>query len=405
MDWIHFLERASDVLTAGVGATALALALYLLVYNRGSQVARTFVGLLGCVIVAYLTDLLLRNIAGPEYAERLLRLQWIGIAFTPSLYLEFVRAIRLSVVRDHIPAWLRPASFALSALITVFALTTDLVVRSNPTAPRAFHLRPGPLFYPFALLFALVALWGLRETFQARERCYTHTARRRMAYLAIGFVAPAMGVFPYLLLAGWPAGLSSGILQIVLIVGNLAVAVMLALVAYSVAFFGTLMPDRVIKHRMVRFLLRGPLTAIVALIAFGVGLTLEPLMGLGQYTLSLVALAIAVILAQLAVELLKPVIDLMLYREGAREVTQAQELSQRLLTTADLKQFLENVLAAVCELMRSNGGFLAILEQGQLRWDIWCDLSMSEAEIASLPLAEVTQVHDEAFIRWDGHWV
>ncbi|MCU0519659.1 MAG: hypothetical protein MUF84_03060 [Anaerolineae bacterium] len=410
MDWVHFLERASDVLTAGVGATALALALYLLVYNRTSQVARTFVGLLGCVIVAYLTDLLLRNIAGPEYAERLLRLQWIGIAFTPSLYLEFVRAIRLSVVRDHSFGWLRPVSVVLSGLISILALTTNLVVQSNPTAARTFHLRPGPLFYPFALLFAIVALWGLRETLLARKRCYTHTARRRMAYLSIGFAAPAMGVFPYLLLAGWPAGLSSGVLQILLIAGNLAVAAMLALVAYSVAFFGTLMPDRVIKHRMVRFLLRGPVTAIVALIAFGVGLTLEPLLGLGQYTLSLVALAVAVILAQLAVELLKPVIDLMLYREGAREVTQAQELSQRLLTTADLKQFLENVLAAVCELMRSNGGFLAILDQGQLRWDIWCDLSMSDAEIATLQLAQVTQAHDtdpsgEAFIRWDGYWV
>ncbi len=405
MDWVHFLERASDVLTAGVGATALALALYLLAYNRRSQVARTFVGLLGCVIIAYLTDLLLRNVAGPEFAERLLRLQWIGIAFTPSLYLEFVRAIRVSVVSDRIPVWLRPVSFALSGLITILALTTNLVVRGNPTATRAFHLQPGPLFYPFAFLFAVVALWGLRETFYARKRCYTHTARRRMAYLSIGFVAPAMGVFPYLLLAGWPAGLSTGILQIVLIVGNLAVAAMLALVAYSVAFFGTLMPDRVIKHRMVRFLLRGPVTAILALVAFGAGLTLEPLLGLGQYTLSLVALAIAVILAQLAVELLKPVIDLVLYREGAREVTQAQELSQRLLTMADLKQFLENVLAAVCELMRAKGGFLAILDQGQLRWDIWCDLSMSEAEIARLPLADVSQASDETFIRWDGHWV
>ncbi len=410
MDWLHFLERASDVLTAGVGATALALALYLIAYNRRSRVARSFVGLLGCVIVAYLTDLLLRNVAGPVYAERLLRLQWIGIAFTPSLYIEFVRAIRQSVVVDRVPRWLRPASFWMSAIIAALALGADLVVRTNTMTVGVFHLRPGPLFYPFALLFAFVALWGLRETLYARERCYTHTARRRMAYLSIGFVAPAMGVFPYLLLAGWPEGLSSGILQVVLIAGNLAVAAMLALVAYSVAFFGTLMPDRVIKHRMVRFLLRGPLAAIVALIAFGIGLTLEPLMGLGQYTLSLVALAVAVILMQLAVELLKPVIDLMLYREGAREVTQAQELSQRLLTTADLKQFLENVLAAVCELMHSQGGFLAILDQGQLHWDIWCDLTMSEAEIARLPLAEVTQTRTASqssptFVRWDGYTV
>lgn len=406
MDWLHFLSRANDVLTAGVGATALALVLYLLFYNRKSQVAQTFVGLLGCVVLVYLTDLLLTNIPDLDAAESLLRLQWTGIAFTPAFYLAFVRALRKSVLRDKSPAWLGPVSYTASAAVTVAALYSDLVVRGSVMVTGAYHLLPGPLFFPFAALFAVVALWGLRDTLFTRERCYTRTARRRMAYLAIGFVAPAMGVFPYLLLAGWPMGLSSGVLHIFLILGNIAVGTMLVMVAYSVAFFGTLMPDRVIKHRLVRFLLRGPLTAIVALIAFGLGLTLEPWLGLAQYTVSLSALAIAIILAQLGVELLKPLLDLFLYRDSAEEVRQVQELSQRLLTTADLKQFLENVLAAVCELMRSGGGFLAILEEGKLRWEIWCDLWMSEDEIAQLPFGEVTQAkEDDRFVRWNGHWI
>jgi len=406
MDWLHFISRANDVLTASLGATALALVLYLLAYNRSSRVAQTFIGLLGCVVVVYLTDLLLTDFIGLDNAEGLLRLQWLGIAFTPPLYLEFVRAIRQSVLRDRFPTWLRPVSFSLSTLIAATALYTDLVVRSDLLSAGAYHLQPGPLFYPFAALFAIVALWGFRETLYARKRCYTRTARRRMAYLSIGFVAPAMGVFPYLLLAGWPASVSSGVLHIFLILGNIAVGAMLVLVAYSVAFINTLMPDRVIKHRMVRYLLRGPATAILALVAFGVGLTLEPMMGLGQYTLSLVALAIAIILSQLVIELSKPVIDLMLYRDSAAEVTQVQELSQRLLTTADVKQFLENVLAAVCELMRSSGGFLAILEEGELRWDIWCDLSMSQDEIAQLPFAEVTHAkNQDLFLRWNGFWI
>lgn len=406
MDWLHFLGRANDVLTAGVGATALALALYLLFYNRASRVAQAFVGLLGCVILVYLTDLLLTNIPDLATSESLLRLQWIGIAFTPSFYLEFVRALRESVLRDRSPAWLRPLSFGVSAIVTLAALYTGLVVRGPIVAAGAYHLQPGPLFFPFAALFAVIALWGLRDTLLTRERCYTRTARRRMAYLAIGFVAPAMGVFPYLLFTGWPTGLSTGVLLSFLLLGNVAVGTMLVMVAYSVAFFGTLMPDRVIKHRLVRFLLRGPLTAILALIAFGLGLTLEPMLGLAQYTLSLSALAVAIIGAQLGVELLKPLIDLVLYRDSAAEVTQVQELSQRLLTTADLKQFLENVLAAICELMRSGGGFLAILEEGKLRWEIWCDLWMSQEEIAQLPFGEVTQAKEEdGFIRWNGHWI
>jgi hypothetical protein len=157
---------------------------------------------------------------------------------------------------------------------------------------------------------------------------------------------------------------------------------------------------------MVRFLLRGPLTAILALIAFGLGLTLEPLLGLGEYSFSLVAMAGAVILTQLGVELSKPLLDLFLYRESAIEVARVQELSQRLLTTADLKQFLENVLAATCELLRSGGGFLAILEEGELRWEIWCDLRLSPDEVREIPLTKVVKrQEDNHFITWDGYWV
>ena len=125
-----------------------------------------------------------------------------------------------------------------------------------------------------------------------------------------------MGVFPYLLLIGWPSVFPNTLLWILLIIGNIAIAAMLAMMAYSVAFIGALTPDRVIKYRMVRFLLRGPLTAILALIMFGVGVTLEPKLGLGRYSLSLVVMAGTVIAMQLGVELAKPLIDLALYREG-----------------------------------------------------------------------------------------
>jgi hypothetical protein len=157
---------------------------------------------------------------------------------------------------------------------------------------------------------------------------------------------------------------------------------------------------------LVRFLLRGPATAIIALIVFGLGLTLEPKFGLGEFTLSLIAMAVAVIVAQLGVELAKPLIDVALYREGHAEVTRTQELSQRLLTSADLRQFLENVLAAICELLRSNGGFLAILEDEKLRWEVWCDLKRTPDAFADVPLSDVVSAEQhEQFIFWDGYWV
>ena len=49
------------------------------------------------------------------------------------------------------------------------------------------------------------------------------------------------------------------------LVGNVAVGTMLVLMAYSVAYYGVLTPDRVVKHDMVHYLLRGPIVGIVVI--------------------------------------------------------------------------------------------------------------------------------------------
>lgn len=406
MDWPEFLIGANNVLSVAVGATAFALQLYLFFYNRESRVARSFSGLLMCVVVVYLTDLLMGDADNSQLIESVLRWQWLGISFTPTLYLEFTRAIRRVVQQDHFPRWLYNGSYVLSAVITVLAVSTDLVVHNGVMRQGATFLHPGPLFYPFALLFALILFWGLRQTLAARRRCYTHAARRRMAYLSIGFIAPALGVFPYLIIMGWPAAVPGAMLWMLLLLGNIAVGVMLALVAYAVAFIGALTPDRVVKHRLVRFLLRGPLAALLALIAFGVGRTAERAFGLGQYTLSLLAVAAAIILVQLGVELGKPLLDLALYREGRAEIARAQELSQSLLTAADLRQFLENILAAMCELVQSDAGFIAALENGVLHRDIWCSFNIAIDEIAGFPLTEDVSTHlQDGCVVWGDYWI
>lgn len=406
MNWQELLIGANNVLSVGIGATAFALQLYLFFYNRESRVARSFGGLLLCVIVVYLTDLLMGDAHNLQLTESLLRWQWLGIAFTPTLYLEFTRAIRNVVQQDHFPRWLHGGSYILSGGIFVLALTTDLVVHNGTTWQGAAFLHPGPLFYPFALLFALATLWGLQQTFAARHRCHTHAARRRMTYLSIGFIAPALGVFPYLLIMGWPAVLPGVMLWGLLIVGNIAVGAMLALMAYAVAFIGALTPERVVKHRLVRFLLRGPAAALLALVAFGLGRTVERALGVGQYTLALIAVAGAIILVQLGVELGKPLLDLALYREGRAEIARVQALSQSLLTTADLRQFLENILAALCELVQSQSGFIAALEDGALHREIWCGFNITIEELADFPLSESEKAQQQdGFILWNTYWI
>ncbi len=93
----------------------------------------------------------------------------------------------------------------------------------------------------------------------------TRSGRRRMLYLMAGATAPALGSYPYLLYgysfaAQYPFLFWGGATVINVLVGGLVIVM-----AYAVAFFGVSWPDRVIKSRLFKWIMRGPVTASVAL--------------------------------------------------------------------------------------------------------------------------------------------
>src|SRR5690606_38720985 len=66
-----------------------------------------------------------------------------------------------------------------------------------------------------------------------------------------------------------------------------------------------------------------------------------------------------IVLSQLILSVTKTIVDRRVYREDRDEIAWLRELDRRLLTTSDLRQFLENNLAALCELLRVPSGFVA----------------------------------------------
>ena len=49
----------------------------------------------------------------------------------------------------------------------------------------------------------------------------------------------------------------------------------------------------------------------------------------------------------------------LVYREDRTEIAWLRELDRRLLATTDVRQFLENTVAALCELLQAPAGFVA----------------------------------------------
>ncbi len=59
----------------------------------------------------------------------------------------------------------------------------------------------------------------------------------------------------------------------------MGVAVLLVVMSYTIAYFGVLTPDRVVRYRMLRFFMRGPVVAILVILAVQTVPTVERVMG------------------------------------------------------------------------------------------------------------------------------
>jgi hypothetical protein len=183
-----------------------------------------------------------------------------------------------------------------------------------------------------------------------------------MGYLALSFAGPALGVFPYMLLTTLPAAVSESILLTVLLVGNVAVAVMIVVMAYTVAYFGAFNPDRVVKYDLIEYLLRGPLVALLVLVLLQTVPHVETFLGLPGDAVTLFAVLLTILLMPVGISAVRPFMNRLVYRQDLREVTWLQELDRRLLTPSDLEQFLENVLLQLVELLRVRCAFVVNAE-------------------------------------------
>jgi hypothetical protein len=356
------LDFANVALSSVVVILAFSLLAYTLTYNFRDSVAQWFALLLACVVVVFAAEVALDRVANAASANRWLRLQWLGIAILPAAYYLFSLAVlRTTNYRMHRRRWIALIGIILSMVSAVAAFFTNSIVGVVHYTPPISYLEAGPYFWLFAAYFGAAIYLSLANVWKARGRCLTDRTRQRMTYLMIAFIAPGVGIFPYLIgfsrIAG--DGESSALVLILALLVNCAVAAMLVVMAYTVAYFGVLTPDRVVRYRLIRFFVRGPLVAIGVILAVLTLPRVERLLGLPRDIVLFSVITGVIVLSQLILSVTKSLVDRLVYREDRDEIAWLRELDRRLLTTSDLRQFLENNLAALCELLRVPSGFVA----------------------------------------------
>ncbi len=364
------LQVINNILMAGIAITAFSLFLYALSFNLRDRVARSFAIILLCVVIVFTTEAL-QNKTVPDWGiELLLRLQWIGIIFLPPAYLHLsdallVTAGRPSRGRRRLAVRLvYVVSVIFLILLALGLLVGGLVVNGKP-AP---HLQRTAWTEFFTIFYIGIITWAGYNFIRAYRRMLTRSGQRRMLYLMAGATAPALGSYPYLLFGSGIAAQFPLFFWGVLTVINLLVGVLVVAMAYAVAFFGVSWPDRLVKSRLFKWLLRGPVTASLALGLMTVVRRAGELFGGDLYSgfVPLVMVA-TVLLFEHAITLLSPLWERVLFFGRDRgEIQLLQNIEERLLTRGDLQQFLENVLAAVRDHLQSPCAFVAALDGDEL---------------------------------------
>ena len=363
--FIGFLQLLNELLTAGIAITAFSLLLYALSFNLRDRVARTFAIILICVVIVFVGETFAGIAETTRWREIWQRVQWIGIILLPPVYLHFSDALLATTGRpSRGRRWLLiRVNYAISGLFLLslgFSWLVGPLVDEQP-AP---HLQRTTLSWIFALFYLTSMILAWVNFRRAYLRTTTGTTRRRMIYLIVGALAPALGSYPYLLFGSDFATRFPLLFWLAAVTSNLLVSVFLVVMAYAVAFFGVPWPDRVVKRRLFKWLMRGPVTASTVLALSSLARRWgESWFGYPYTPIVPVVMASGIILFEYAITLLAPIWERWLFYGGDRDSLQLlQSLEERLLSRQDLRQFLEAVLTALCDQLQVGTAFVAALD-------------------------------------------
>jgi hypothetical protein len=354
------LKSTNETLAAAIVVVSASMLLYNLSRNLRNRVARTSGAVLACVTAAYLCDVFISLGPTLHTYEAVLRLQWVGIAFIPAAIFHLSDAL---LATTGLPSRGRRRRitrilYLISSAFLISAAFTDILVQP------VYHqvgvsLRPGPLFWLYVLYFVLATSIAFYNVQRARRRCLTRSTQRRMGYLQIAMLTPPLGIFPYSLL--FSIGEQSSVAALLLVnVANLVVILMLLFLSYPLSFFGSRVPDRVVKTELLRFMLRGPATGLLALAVIIFLTPATRVLGFAGDEFMPFAVVSVVLIWQWSVALGLPWLEkrLIYFNEDDDQLEKLQNLSDRLLTRSDLLQLIEAILEASCDYLRVNAAFI-----------------------------------------------
>lgn len=363
------LQALNQILTAGIAITASSLFLYALSFNLRDRVARSFAVILLCVVTVFTTKSLQSGSLAPKTLELLMRGQWFGLAFLPAAYLHLSDALLVTAGR---PSRGR-RRLAVRGVYAFSAFFLILLAFGYLLGPIVADGKPAPYFQrtawteAFTVFYVVVMVLAGINFYRAYALMLTRFGKRRMIYLMAGAAAPALGSYPYLLFGYSLAAQHLYFFWAVATLINILVGALVIVMAYAVAFFGVPWPDRVVKTRLFKWIMRGPVAASATLALMTIVRRGGNFFGTPYSVFVPFAAVASILVIEHAITFIAPLWERWLfYGRDRNELDLLQNIEERLLTQSDLQQFLEAILAAVRDHLQSPSAFVAALNDETL---------------------------------------
>ncbi|MDH5607751.1 MAG: hypothetical protein OEY93_12795, partial [Anaerolineae bacterium] len=230
----------------------------------------------------------------------------------------------------------------------------------NPLFPHLARTNLTGWFTGYYLLAAAMSSWIIWRAF---NRTRLTVSRRRILNILVGMISLAVGMYPYMQVGSAMAEKFPLVFMGIVVVGNQFVFAILVSMAGATAYFGVSWPDRIIKSRLLKWLLRGPVTLFLVLSL----MTLVHRIGVlydAPYSVAIpIVTVLTVLLSEHVITLVYPLWERLFFHGGDRkDIALLQSIEESLITTKDLEQFLEAILASVCDRFQVSTAFVAALE-------------------------------------------
>ncbi len=361
---VTFLITFNQILMAGVAITALALLLYSLSFNLRERVARSFAIILGCLVIVFTGESLASVMTQPDQLNFWLRVPWVGIVFLPSAYLHFSDSLLATTGKPSQGKrrWAIRFFYVFSLLFLAGLPTGWLIGELKMSGTPTPYLEPTWLTDLFIAFYVLAMAMSWYNFVRAYNRSVTSSGRRRMGYLMVGSIAPSLGAFPFLLFSSGFASRHVLTFWIASVLINILVGGLVVVMAYAVAFFGVNLPDRTVKSRLFKWILRGPVIASLALALTTVVRRAGESFGREYNAFVPIVMVATILLGEYLITLFFPLLERwFLFGNDKKEIETLMQLEERLITPNDLRQFLEAILAALCDRLQASGAYLVAM--------------------------------------------